>query len=155
MMRDYALELIWTEAGSEASDRPQRYDRNHQIHIAGKPVLEASADRLFHGDATRHNPEDLLLAALASCHMLSYLYLAAREGLRIRDYRDQASGRLRVDGESGRFVEVCLRPMLRLAPGSDPEQADALHHEAQKLCFIAHSVNFPVRIEAQTTIDSF
>lgn len=155
MMRDYALELIWTETGSEASDRLQRYDRNHRIHVAGKPVLEVSADRLFHGDASRHNPEDLLLAALASCHMLSYLYLAAREGLRIRDYRDQASGRLRVDGESGRFVEVCLHPMLRLAPGSDPEQAEALHREAQKLCFIAHSVNFPVRVEAQTTIDSF
>lgn len=154
MICDYALELVWT-GGASTSDPVRQPDRSHRIHVAGKPVLEASADRTFHGDASRHNPEDLLLAALASCHMLSYLYLAAREGVQVRDYRDRARGRLHVDGAAGRFVEAILQPVVRLAAGQDPQHADALHQEAHRLCFIANSVNFPVRVAAESLIDSF
>ncbi|MHC1480511.1 OsmC family protein [Frateuria aurantia] len=154
MRHDYSLDLIWTGHGEAGTTGVRDYDRSYQIEVAGKPVLEGSADRPFRGDASRHNPEDLLMAALASCHMLAYLYLAAREGLQVLGYRDRVHGQLLLEGEAGRFAAVQLRPMVSLAPGQDPERANALHEEAHRLCFIANSINFPVHIAAVSTIDS-
>ncbi len=68
------------------------YARDHVIRIEGKPVLRGSSDPAFRGDPTRHNPEDLLIASLSSCHMLWYLHLCAEAGLVVERYRDQAVG---------------------------------------------------------------
>jgi organic hydroperoxide reductase OsmC/OhrA len=81
--------------------------------------------------------------------MLSYLALAALEGLEITGYEDNASGTMQQEGRGGRFTEVVLRPRVTVAPGSDPARAEALHEEAHQTCFIANSVNFPVRHEAE------
>ena len=75
--------------------------------------------------------------------------LASLEGLVVTAYEDEASGTMQQEGRSGRFTEVVLRPRVTLAPGSDPARAEALHEAAHKTCFIANSVNFPVRHEAQ------
>jgi organic hydroperoxide reductase OsmC/OhrA len=76
----------------------------------GKPVLAGSSDAAFRGDASRHNPEDLLVAALSSCHMLSYLHLATTSKVVVTAYIDVAEGTMATEGDGGRFVEVVLRP---------------------------------------------
>ena len=102
------------------------------------------------GDRSKYNPEDMLIAALSSCHMLWYLHLCADAGVTVLSYRDSASGEMAMhpDG-SGEFTSVTLRPSITLAPGSDIERANALHGQAHKFCFIARSVNFPVNAEPQ------
>ncbi|MGE5766412.1 MAG: OsmC family protein, partial [Bacteroidota bacterium] len=106
----------------------------------------------FRGDPNLHNPEDMLVLALSSCHMLSYLALAALEGLEVVAYEDSAQGTMQQEGRGGRFTDVLLRPRVTVAPGSDLSRAEALHDEAHRTCFIANSVNFPVRHEAETVV---
>ena len=103
----------------------------------------------FHGDADRWNPEEELVAALAQCHLLSYLFAATGAGVVVESYTDAATGTLRTNPDgSGAIVEVVLRPAVTISAG-DPATALALHAEANRLCFIANSVNFPVRHEPQ------
>src|SRR5690606_27335675 len=122
------------------------YGRDHKIIVANKPEILASSDSSFRGDKTKHNPEELLLAALSSCHMLWYLDLCADEGIVVVDYIDQASGTMEEKADrSGHFTEVVLHPVVTVAEASMLEKANILHARANELCFIANSVNFPVR----------
>lgn len=149
MDRDHRFEVAieWTGLRGAGGSGPRAFGRDHVVRAPGKPDLAGSAARAFHGDADRWNPEELLIASLAQCHMLSYLYVAARAGIRVAAYEDAATGALATSPDgSGRFTEVVLRPRVRLASG-DPGEALALHAEAHRLCFIANSVNFPVRVE--------
>ncbi|GAB3036656.1 OsmC family protein [Oleiagrimonas citrea] len=143
----YAVELTWTGNRGDGTRDYRAYGRDHVLRIDGKPELAASADRIFRGDRSRHNPEDLLVAALSSCHMLSYLHMAAAAGIVVVDYADRAEGVMRTEGNGGRFVEVVLHPQVTIAAGSAAERAAALHEDAHHACFIANSVNFPVRCE--------
>jgi len=146
---EYTAEIIWTGdrgAGTEAYDA---YDRTWSIETAGKPVIHCSNDPLLGGDPMLPNPEDLLLSALAACHMLWYLHLASRAGIVVRAYSDAPVG----VGETapngaGRFLRATLRPRIEVAAGTDLERADAIHHDIHQYCFIARSVNFPVSYEA-------
>jgi organic hydroperoxide reductase OsmC/OhrA len=139
----YSLELEWL--GSHTRDYGS-YSREHRIHIAGKPVLTASADALFRGDAALHNPEDLLLAALSGCHLLTYLALCARARIDVTAYRDRAEGRLVLTPDGGgHFTEVVLQPEVLVSSEGMVKKALELHAAAHKYCFIANSVNFPVR----------
>jgi organic hydroperoxide reductase OsmC/OhrA len=117
--------------------------------MAGKAPLVGSAAAPFRGDANLHNPEDLLVASLSACHCLSYLALCARAGIVVEAYEDSASGTMAFDRTAKvmRFSEVTLRPNVRIAAGSDVEEARRLHDKAHHECFIANSVNFPVRNE--------
>lgn len=143
----YEATLHWDGAQAGPTVNYRSYSRNHEVTIDGKAPLALSADPAFRGDASRLNPEDCLLAALSSCHMLSYLAFAALEGLVVTDYKDRASGTMVQEGEGGHFTEVNLRPEVTLAAGSDPELAQRLHGRAGAACYIASSVNFPVRHE--------
>jgi organic hydroperoxide reductase OsmC/OhrA len=147
----YQTRLTWTGAAAGGTTDYKAYSRAYRADIDGKPALAGSADPAFRGDPKLHNPEDLLLVALASCHMLSYLALAALEGLVVTAYEDGASGTMQQEGRGGRFTEVVLRPRVTLAPGSDLARAEALHEDAHRTCFIANSVNFPVRHEASVS----
>lgn len=121
------------------------YSRNHSIAIEGKPLLEVSAAKAFKGDAALYNPEDMLLASLVSCHMMSYLYVCAQVGIEVLSYADAAEAILEVnDDGSGRFTEVILNPKVMIAQTDRTEEALALHKKANELCFIANSCNFPV-----------
>ncbi|MES1169817.1 MAG: OsmC family protein, partial [Leifsonia sp.] len=112
----------------------------------------ASAAKPFHGDADHWNPEEQLIAALAQCHLLSYLHVATQAGIVVESYTDAASGTLSTNPDgSGALVEVVLHPMVSISAG-DPATALALHAEANRLCFIANSVNFPVRHEPQIVL---
>lgn len=144
----YAARSEWTGNLGEGTASYRAYSRDHVITAAGKPELLGSSDPAFRGDASRWNPEDLLLASLSSCHMLWYLHLCAQAQIVVLAYGDDALGTMveTADG-GGRFEEAVLRPRATLAAGGDVARAMALHEEAHRLCFIANSVNFPVRIE--------
>lgn len=125
------------------------YSREHLVVAESKPAIPASSAPVFRGDPARYNPEELLVAALASCHMLSYLHLCATNGVVVTAYRDAAVGTMRLNADgSGEFVSVTLRPQVTISSG-DVDTALRLHERAHQLCFIARSVNFPVTIEAQ------
>jgi organic hydroperoxide reductase OsmC/OhrA len=148
----YATRLRWTGAAQGATTSYRAYSRDYAIEADGKPELRGSADAHFLGDATRYNPEDLLVAALCACHLLSYLAECALAGVAVVAYADDARGEMTsIDGVM-RFREVVLRPNVAIADASQLEQAIALHEKAHAGCFIANSVNFPVRHEAAVTI---
>jgi organic hydroperoxide reductase OsmC/OhrA len=124
------------------------YRRSHDISGAGKETINGSSDPLFRGDAKRWNPEELLVASLSACHQLWYLHLCADAGVVVEAYEDEAQGVMEeAEDGGGRFVEVILRPRVRIAWGSDKTRALSLHLQAHAKCFIARSVNFPVRCE--------
>lgn len=143
----YRLKLRWDGNGSAGTTTYSSYTRNHEIAFEGKPVMQLSSDPYFRGDGSRLNPEELLVSALSSCHMLSYLHLCAVNQIVITQYDDEATGNMVEDGDGGaHFTEVMLRPRVTISSG-DPETARHLHEKASELCFIARSVNFPVRHE--------
>lgn len=150
----YPIEVVWTGNRGEGTKTYQAYGREHEIRIAGKPVIAASSDPAFRGDAGRHNPEELLVAALSSCHMLWYLHLAGVAGVIVTGYIDEAVGTMVEHADGGRFTEVVLRPCVTIGANSDAELATRVHGEAHHACFIANSVNFPVRCEPRTVIES-
>lgn len=145
----YHAKLVWSGAALGPTRSVESYSREFRVEIDGKPPLHGSADPAFHGDAALYNPEDLLMSALCSCHMLSYLAVCAHAGIAVLSYEDAALGTLaRRDGKV-KFVDVLLRPKVVLEPGSDVEKAKALHDKAHNICVIVSSVNFPVRHEAE------
>ena len=146
----YALTVRWTGNLGEGTASYRGYSRDHDIEIPGLPVLRGSADPTFHGDRTRYNPEQLLLAALSQCHMLSFLHVAVKHGVVVTAYEDRAEGLMRTNRDgSGQFESVTLKPRVGVAAPAAGELPDArlfeeLHAEANRVCFIARSVNFPV-----------
>ena len=151
MSHEHAFDcrLVWVGAARGPVVDYASYSRELTVDIEGKPQLRASSAPAFRGDGSLWNPEDLLVAALSTCHCLSYLAVCARAGVSVVAYEDSAHGKLeRRDGVI-RFVDVLLRPRVTLAPGADKTKALALHVEAHEGCFIARSVNFPVRHEAE------
>lgn len=144
----YAVDMKWTGNLGEGTSGYRAYSRNHEISAAGKITIPGSSDPVFRGDASRYNPEDLLVSSLSACHMLAYLHLCAVAGIVVLEYLDQASGVMTETPDGGgHFTDVLLRPQVLIAAGSDAEQATHLHERAHHLCFIASSVNFPVRCE--------
>ena len=150
----YRVGVEWTGNLGSGTDGYRNYSRDHSIRIAGKPELTGSADPTFRGDAAKHNPEDMLVAALSSCHMLSYLHMATVAGVVVTAYRDAAEGTMKTEGDGGRFVEVVLHPTVTISAASDPALAAAAHDAAHHACFIANSVNFPVRCEPRIVVES-
>lgn len=156
-MRDehvFEAEVEWQGNRGTGTSGFRAYGRQLEISGAQKPSIEASAARVFHGDRDRWNPEELLIGALAQCHMLSYLHMAVRAGVVVTAYRDSAVGTLKQLGLGGHFTEVVLRPRVTVAESSMIEAAIAAHEEAHEVCFIANSVNFPVRFEPEVTAES-
>jgi organic hydroperoxide reductase OsmC/OhrA len=149
----YQTSVEWTGNLGQGTADYRAYSRDHVVSAPGRPELAGSSDPAFRGDATRYNPEDLLVASLSSCHMLWYLHLCSAAGIVVLAYRDEAAGTMVEDeGGGGRFTAAVLRPAVTLAPGTDVTRALALHEEAHRLCFIANSVNFPVGIEPRVEL---
>ena len=150
----YQVEVTWTGNRGDGTRTYQGYGREHEIRIAGKPVLAGSSDPAFRGDAGKHNPEDMLVTALSTCHMLSYLHQAVLAGVVVTAYADHAEGTMETDAHGGRFTEVVLRPVVTIGAASDTSKAEAVHELAHHACFIANSVNFPVRCEPRIVVES-
>lgn len=141
----YEARIVWMGGENGTADYAS-YGRSYTIRIPGKPELQGSADRVFHGDPAVHNPEDLFLAAVGGCHMLAYLALCARRGVRVLEYQDHATGVLRLDRDgSGRFTQIELTPTVVVADPDTKDLALALHEVAHQECFIANSCSVPIR----------
>ena len=143
----YPVTVTWTGNAGTGTSGYKAYRRDHAIESAGKPPIPGSSDPTFLGDKTRWNPEDLLVASTSACHKLWYLHLCAEAGIAVLAYVDEAEGTM-VEGEKGRFTQIVLRPRVTVRAGDDVELAQRLHHHAHEQCFIANSLNFPVRCEA-------
>ncbi|WLQ06365.1 OsmC family protein [Arthrobacter oryzae] len=141
----YAVTVRWTGNRGDGTSTYRGYSRDHDIEIPGLSVLKGSADPTFHGDKTRYNPEQLLLTALSQCHMLSFLHVAVKHGVVVTAYEDRAEALMRTNRDgSGQFESATLRPEVTVAAAVDAALMEQLHEEANKVCFIARSVNFPV-----------
>jgi organic hydroperoxide reductase OsmC/OhrA len=149
---EYQVALVWTGAAKGPTTSYQSYSREYEYRVGTKAAVRGSADPHFRGDPELYNPEELLVAALSSCHMLSYLAECARARVHVVAYEDTAVGVMSVHDGKLRFTSVVLHPRVTIAAGSDVEKAKALHHRAHEECFIASSVNFPVSNEPEIMV---
>lgn len=149
----YKAKVEWTGNSGQGTSGYKSYERSHIISVENKPDIPASSDPAFRGDSTRYNPEELLVASLASCHMLWYLHLCAEAGVVVVAYSDRATGTMiETNDGGGRFKEVILNPVVTVKDEKMIEKASGLHTRANELCFIANSVSFPVHHHPTTTI---
>lgn len=148
----YHVSVQWTGNKGTGTSGYRDYGRDHIIRAGAKPIISGSSDAAFLGDAARWNPEDLLLASASACHELWYLHLCADAGICVLAYVDDAEGTMLDSPEQGRFTEIVLRPHVVIRAGDDCELAARLHHAAHEKCYVANSVNFPIRCEP--TIES-
>jgi organic hydroperoxide reductase OsmC/OhrA len=150
-MHHYQATIQWTGNKGTGTSTYTAYNRSYDMSIPGKAMIQGSSDPAFRGDKSKHNPEDLLVMSLSSCHMLWYLHLCAQHGVIVTDYLDEATGTMAENSDgSGQFTEVTLKPKVTVKDASMIEKAEALHHQANQMCFIARSVKFPVNHKPET-----
>lgn len=149
---NYKLTVKWTGNTGTGTSGYKEFERSHSILVDNKTEIQGSSDPAFRGDKTKHNPEDLLLASLSTCHMLWYLHLCAVAGIIVTDYIDNATAIMTETPDGGgKFTEVTLHPAVTITDISMTEKANELHGKANGLCFIANSVNFPVHHKPSCT----
>jgi organic hydroperoxide reductase OsmC/OhrA len=141
----YTVNLNWTGNTGSGTSSYTSYQRSHTISINNKSEILGSSDPSFRGDPGKHNPEELFIASISSCHMLWYLHLCAEAGILVTNYVDNTTGlMIETSDGGGRFKEVILNPVVTISEGSDIQIAYDLHKRANEHCFIANSLNFPV-----------
>lgn len=141
----YSLSVTWTGNTGEGTKDYRAYERSHTISVENKVTIAASADPSFRGDKTKHNPEELFVASISTCHLLWYLHLCSDAGIVITEYTDRATGTMTETADGGgRFTEVVLHPAVTIIDEAMLEAATALHHRANELCYIANSCNFTI-----------
>jgi len=153
-MATYTAEVEWTRGDQVFTDG--RYSRSHRIRFDGGVDIEGSASphvvRAPFSSATGVDPEELLVASLSACHMLTFVDMAKRAGFRIDRYYDKAEGVMEKNA-SGKLAvtRVTLRPEITFSGDRLPTEAelDHLHHRAHEGCFIANSVTTEVTVEAR------
>lgn len=149
MVRQHTYDTVVTWTGNLGSGTSgyREYERSHDVDTDGRATIAGSSDPAFRGDPGRWSPEHLLVASLSQCHMLWYLHLCADAGVVVTGYVDHAHGCMTEVDAGGQFTGVTLRPRVRVADAAMVDTAVRLHADAHRACFIANSVNFPVRHE--------
>ena len=152
-MGKYVATIRWRRQHADFVDG--RYSRGHEWHFDGGLVAPASASpqivKAPWSDPGGIDPEEAFVASLSSCHMLFFLSLAAKQGITVDDYVDEAEGRMRrnADGQIA-MTDVVLRPLATYRePAPDAATVEALHDAAHHQCFIANSVRTEVRVEVR------
>jgi len=141
----YTLKTTWTGNTGTGTSNYRAYERSLTISVEGKADILATSDTAFNSDKTKHNPEELLLASISSCHMLWYLHLCSEAGIVVENYTDNATGlMIETANSGGHFTEVILFPTITISNSLMKEEALELHQKANKLCYIANSCNFPI-----------
>jgi len=147
---NYKVTITWTGNNGRGTASYHSYERSHTIQVTNKETIRASSDPAFRGDYTKHIPEELLLASVSSCHMLWFLHLCSVAGVVVLEYEDTATGRMtEFENGSGKFTGITLHPLVTIRDASQLSLLKNLHTEANKLCFIANSLNFTVMHQAQ------
>ena len=142
---NYSLTVKWTGNKGTGTSNYKEFERSHIVIVENKVDILGSADPAFRGDKTKHNPEELFLASISSCHMLWYLHLCAVAGIVVTDYMDTATGiMMETSNGGGKFTEATLNPRVTITDMLMTEKANELHKKANELCFVANSLNFPV-----------
>jgi len=156
MSRDhhYKVNIHWTGNKGKGTSSYTEYERSHEIFVNDKPFIVASSDPAFRGDREKYNPEELLLASVASCHMLWYLHLCSDHKIIVTSYSDMAEAVMEENEAGGKFKSIVLKPEVSIADGQYAELAILLHEKANEKCFIANSLNFPVKHEPRINIKS-
>lgn len=151
----YSLTVNWIGNSGTGTSGYKEYKRSHTISAAGKPVIEGSSDPAFMGDASKYNPEELLLSSLSTCHMMWFLHLCADSAVIVTSYIDNPFAVMEESPEGGgRFISVTLNPTVTVTDHNMAEKTNALHKRANERCFIANSVNFPVMHEAKCIVET-
>lgn len=141
----YTVHVTWQGNSGTGTSGFRDYRRHALLEGSSPQKILASADKTFHGDSDRWNPEQLLLAALSQCHMLSYLHVATKHRLTVVAYEDDPVGTLRQTPDGGgHFTEATMNPVVTITDAGQRDLAERLHVDAARLCFIRNSVNFPV-----------
>ncbi|MEL6393148.1 MAG: OsmC family protein [Bacteroidota bacterium] len=150
-MHNYTIQLEWTGNKGSGTLDYRAYSRDHELGSSLKTVtIPGTSDPKFRGDASRYNPEELLIASLSACHMLWYLHLCADHGVIVLEYTDEAEGTMRMNADgSGQFEKVTLKPRVQVSKASMIKQAQELHELAHEKCFISRSVGFEVGVEGE------
>ena len=147
----YAVECTWRGSTGEGYEA---YDRVHRVSAPPAAVgLELSSDPAFRGDPALLNPEQLVVAAAASCQLLSFLAVAARARLDVVDYADHAEGYMPDDDPPLRITRIVLRPRIRVRGAVSEERVRHLCEVAHRECFIANSLTTEIEIEPELTVD--
>ena len=149
----YRQTLTWIGAKQGPAESYLTYSRDFEAEYDGKPSIQGSADPSYRGDASRLNPEDLLVTAVASCHLLTYLALCTRNKYIVISYSDTPEGTMQMQDGKMSITDIVLRPKVVLAPGADIEKARKLHEEAHDQCFITNSVRCDVSIVPEIVIE--
>lgn len=142
-MSEHRVQLVWNDGG-----RPftyETYPREHEIVFKGGQKITASASPIYRGDGIHGDPEDMLVAALSSCHMLSFLAICAKKKISVQSYEDDAVGFLENEGGKLWVTRVILQP--KVVSSADAATLEAVHHLAHEACFIANSVKTQVVVE--------
>jgi organic hydroperoxide reductase OsmC/OhrA len=147
----FQTRVRWAGSHAPGPLGPRSYTRDLLVEPEGKPPIAGSASARYFGDDARYNPEDLMLASLGECHLLTYLALAAKAGIHVTALRAVVTGTLgKIEGKV-RFREATLHVTTEIDGGADADHARQLHEAAHENCFMASSVNFPLRVEATVT----
>ncbi|MGY6649987.1 OsmC family protein [Wenyingzhuangia sp. IMCC45574] len=145
MKHSYSYQIGLTWLGGINIEKRYRYNKTYELHFKNKPSITGSADATFHGNAELYNPEEILLAALSSCHMMSFFYLCGKEKISIKSYKDQPTGMLEINPNgSGQFKEVMLQPEIVVNSSEEIKKIQDLFSKANEYCFIARSCNFKI-----------
>ena len=146
-LHHYKTKVEWTGNQGKGTANYKAYSREHRISVENKTrQIHASADPEFLGDPSKYNPEELFLSAISACHMLWYLHLCAVNKIVVVEYIDEARGTMALEKDgSGHFTTVSLHPTVTIEKEGNTDKAIALHHQANKMCFIANSCNFDIK----------
>ena len=142
-MAEHRIALKWFKG--DVPFTYEAYPRNHTITFKDNPPMTFSAAAPYRGDPSKGDPEDMLVAALSSCHMLSFLAICAKKRITVEAYDDDATGWLENEGGKLWMTRVVLRPKVRI--DAAPEILNEIHHLAHDACFIANSVRTVVTVE--------
>jgi organic hydroperoxide reductase OsmC/OhrA len=143
-MAEHNIRLTWNDGGKPFTY--ESYPREHQIAFKdGQDVMTASASPTYRGDGKHGDPEDMLVAALSSCHMLSFLAICTKKKVIVKSYEDDATGFLENDGGKLWITRVILRP--KVVCSADATTLEQIHHLAHEACFIANSVKTDISVE--------
>ena len=144
----YQNTIEWTGNNGEGTSSYTSYRRDFNWSAEGKESIACSADPAFRGDPSKFNPEEMLLAAVSSCHMLWFLHLCADIGIIVHSYRDTVSGEMiELSGGGGHFSSITLHPEVIIGDESRIEEANLLHDKAKEKCFLSNSCNFSIKHE--------
>jgi organic hydroperoxide reductase OsmC/OhrA len=146
-MPAHYAEVEWTLQNH--SQQPNTYNRDHTVTFENGQRINNSAAPAFLGNTTMANPETMLLAALASCHMLTFLAMASKRGFQVSYYQDKAEATLAKNADGRMAISHCvLKPSIQFIGDTSPtpEELSKLHESAHRHCFIANSLNATIEI---------